>query len=287
LQGTNPKLYAIDSEITNSLVNHSVSSAETHKQNSINLVVQDTDEDPISGATVWVYDDDGTKHGEESTNANGVHDEIVATYEILSGSGKPPSTINPVTPVKIRAIRYGYSAYSAATGLGGPVNQTIALLDNDFITQTNESTVSGYTGITINHTAGSVTISSNKTLAEIYDYCQLESQENPRDFDAILTTRDGVFFECNYDFIINTGVIVTATGKTVICQGSKTYTINGTGQFTGIIGDQEKRRVPITVSGVVVGSRVFVKRDFDNNVALNEVASGTTVSGYYEWYEES
>lgn len=289
LQGTNPKLFAVDSDITDSLVDHDVSSAETHKQNSVNLVIVDDTETEISGARVWVYDSAATPvlHGSETTNASGVHTEIYATYEILSGIGKPPATTTSVSPVKIRAIRYGYSAFEAQTGLGGPVAQTVILDDNPFITETTEATVAAYTGITISHVSESITITSNHTLEQIYDYCQYESQQNPGDFTAIIETDDGINFRCFYDFIINTGVTVTADDYTVICQNSATYTINGTGQFTGIIGDQDKRRVPITINNVVVGSRVYAKRQLDNDEALNETASGTSVTGYYEWNEES
>jgi len=282
LMGTNPQVNAVDSNITKNLVYH-YSSATFNVQNSINYVVQDSSGNNIDGATVVVFDKNDNKQGDEDTTSDGTHDEIIATHTRWTGTGKPPSTETDLTPLSIRIYKYGKRIYSVKTQLGGAIAQTVRLETNDFITETNESTVAGYSGISINHTTETITISSNHTLNEIYDYCQYSAQQDPRNFDAVITTTDGKNFYCEYDFVINDGITVSASDKTLICKGTKTYTLNGSADFTGIIGDQSKRRVPVELTNVVIGSQCGVYRKSDNYEIMNKTASSSTVKSYYEW----
>jgi len=52
------------------------------------------------------------------------------------------------------------------------------IIEDNFITEINTTTVANYTGIAINHPAKTVTISRNRTLCELYDFIKLNKINN-------------------------------------------------------------------------------------------------------------
>lgn len=274
-----------DGVIDEALIDHDLSTATTEIQNTVNLTVQDDTETAIQNARVTVYNSADEQQGSELTAADGTHTEIRATHTRHTGAGKPPATNTSLQPINVRAYFYPRTPFALTTTLSDRVEQTIAMLTNPFLVETVKATVLARTGITINEVSRTITISVNQTLQDIYEYAQAYTEDNPDNVDAPITTAEGVLFLSFYDFIINTGITVTATDQVLICQGSKTYTLNGTAQFTGIVGDQTKRRVPVVINGLVIGSRVLVRRDFDNATVIDVDAVGTEVSDFFEWQE--
>ena len=131
----------------------------------------------------------------------------------------------------------------------------------------------------------SITISTNHTLQEIYDYQKYWSLLSANiEEEQPLTTADGVtfFLADDWDFIINTGVTVTATGQKLIMGGTGTWTLNGTAQFAGLMQDASKSRAPIKITNIVSGSRVLVERASDQTEIHNAIVSGTELTVYYE-----
>jgi hypothetical protein len=258
---------------------HANANNVTHLGNSINLTVQTTGETGIASALVSITGSDGVVQDSDITVSGGTHDEIYGRYEYYTGTSE---TKTDLTPLVLRVFRYGYKVHIEPTALGGAVTKTIALETDDYSVAT-EGTAAAYTGITLNHSLETITVSSNHTLQEIYDYCRTADDGTAIPYDGVLHTVNGVFYSCYYDFIINTGVTVTATDKVVICQGSATYTLNGTAQFTGIIGDQTDRRVPVNFSGVVTGSRYAVVRKSDKTTLVSGTAASASFTDYVTW----
>jgi len=251
----------------------------THLGNSINLTIQTTAEVDIQDALVSITGDDGVVQDDDITDSNGEIVEIYGRYEYYTGTSK---TLTDLTPLVLRVFRYGYKVHIEPTALGNAVLKSIALETDDY-SAVVEGTAAAYTGITISHGGETITISENHTLQEIYDYCRTSDDGTAIPYDGVLHTINGVFYSCYYDFIINTGITVTATDQIVICQGSAIYTLNGTAQFTGIIGDQTDRRVPVNFSDVITGSRYAVVRKSDKTTLVSGTAASASFTDYVTW----
>jgi hypothetical protein len=98
---------------------------------------------------------------------------------------------------------------------------------NTNITETDASTVAAYTGIAIDHGAQTITVTSNKTWAELYDYAQWNlTQIANMVYDDWLTTVDGVNYTSDYEIIAD-GADISAIGKTI----TGTVTVSSGGFF--------------------------------------------------------
>lgn len=94
-----------------------------------------------------------------------------------------------------------------------------------------EATVSAYTGITIDHGTNTITLSSNHTIQEVYDYAYYNLTLNANLSEPeYFTTTDGVTFNTTYNIVNNNAL--TGSG-TLITTG--TYT--GSGTTTLVIKD--------------------------------------------------
>lgn len=143
------------------------------------------------------------------------------------------------------------------------------------------ATASAYTGIAIDWTAKTITLSSNHTMQEIYDYCQAMASTAANLAKTVpMTTADGNTFSLptNWGFIVNTGITVTATGKKLVMSGTGTYTMTGTGDFTGILADASTTRVKINLSAIVAGSRLQIYDLTSSSELFNNTVAGTTSS---------
>jgi len=105
---------------------------------------------------------------------------------------------------------YGYS-YAPTTP---------ALTVDPVITQATEATVSAYTGISI--AAGVITLTSDHSIEELYDYCQYYRVANQ--LAPFFTSTDGVNFTSTYN-ITMTGANLTGIG--VINMPANTLTMTG------------------------------------------------------------
>ena len=132
---------------------------------------------------------------------------------------------------------------------------------DSFITTATEATVAAYTGIAINHSTSTLTITVAHTLKEIYDYCKynlcLSANHAYADF---FTTGDGVNFTCNYNLSID-GVAVTGTASTLTVL---------TGKTAGVIN-----------SGSLVSARIISVTSGDTgSVVVSSIPAGTSLALY-------
>jgi hypothetical protein len=94
----------------------------------------------------------------------------------------------------------------------------------------NESTAGAYTGITVNGSAETITVSSNHTIQEVYDYCNWwAAQSANMQYDMPLTSADGNTFILanNWDMILNGGSITSGTGKALRFAGTGILQMDG------------------------------------------------------------
>lgn len=98
---------------------------------------------------------------------------------------------------------------------------TPTLTVDSIITQTVEATVAAYTGISIAGTT--ITVSTNHTMKEIYDYCQYYRVINQ--LAPFLTSSDGVSYNSDYSIDITGTAILSGTGGTLTVLTGKTATM--------------------------------------------------------------
>jgi hypothetical protein len=156
-----------------------------------------------------------------------------------------------------------------------------SLETNNFISQTTKSTVAAYSGITINHGTGTITLTTNHTLAEVYDYSQynLELDAN-LGYAEWLTSNDGITFNCSYNIIID-GCTLSGSGN--INAPGKSLTLQNSGVVTFPVTYSAGTRVPLNITGLINGSRVRIQKTSDGTLISNGTVSGTTYTDYYVW----
>jgi hypothetical protein len=278
-------LYIIDSDFDDWSLNWSGGSyVDDHfiyeQYNYIPTIVDASDQSPIEDCRIAIYDTNGSEIENDETESDGqLSDEEIlltaGTYRQADGDTRTDKT--PHT-VKIRA--YGYIFQEFPITISSRVVTTLGLTENTF-TSANKTTAAAYTGITVNGSTESITISEDHTLQEIYDYCQWwASQSGNIEYDVPITTADGVNFTMasGWDFTVSATYTVTATDQNLTLSGGGSYTI--TGDFTGIINDGTDYRVPVAFTGVVDGSRIYVERVSDSYEYYNDTISGTSLTIY-------
>lgn len=195
--------------------------------------------------------------------------QLVFTGQSATATGKAYLSGIPYAPFVTAVDHYGYT-YAP----------TLATRDVDpVIDESDEATVSAYTGISIS--GGVITLTSNHSIRELYDYCQYYRAVNQ--IAPFFTSADGVNFNCSYDLTLNGGNI---TGTGAIAMSSNTFTRTGSESSSVIITHDAGTFTTLSVSGIVDGSRLRLLNVTDNIELANEVISGTTYSSNFEWTAE-
>lgn len=237
----------IDSVFDETKIYHdSGAGTTTYNQKSINKKYTNAAGTAISGARITLWDNVNTQVFNITSDAQGDITEQIITIAQYVGTNTPPTppTKTGYNPHLMKEYAYGYYMVSTTTTITDKVEESKVMVADPFITEATEATVAAYTGITINYTTEEVTISSNHTMNEIYDYCNYHIAANPqRTLDTIISTTDGRTFDLDFDFIVNTGVTVTAPNQTLSIGNSKNWTLSGTAEFTGVLIDSTQNRV--------------------------------------------
>lgn len=200
-----------------------------------------------------------------------VYNNSVSNYDFSA-------SVQNVNPYIIKIMSYGKQYYSYSKTASAKSADKI-VLTTDTYNVASFATANAYTGITIDWAGGNITVSSNHTLQELYDYCKAQNIANPS-YAQPITTTDGINYALatNWNLIVNTGITVTATGKKLVMSGTGTYTMTGTGDFTGILADATTTRVKINTSGIVAGSRLQIYDLTASSELFNDIVAGTSNS---------
>lgn len=225
---------------------------------------------PTTGADTWY------PISLSITNPQSYPGDFTLTFTGQSSSGSTSATCYfdgiLITDFVTSARHYGYVFDSNAY-------RTV----NPYITQTNEATVGAYTGISINTGTSTITLTSNHSIQEIYDYTQWYlCQTANLSVTPFLSTADGVNFTSTYNLTLNGGSI---TGTGALNLGTSTFTRAGSETSTLPITYNSGANVftSVTVSGLVANSRVRVNNTTDNIELYNAVVTGTSVTLPVTW----
>jgi hypothetical protein len=154
-----------------------------------------------------------------------------------------------IPPFIVAARHYGYLYNNAVFQTVDPV-----------ISVSNEATVAAYTGINVNHATDTITVTTNRTIAQLYDYLRydLGLTANLAEADYLSGTLAALNIG-GYNLVID-GCTVTS-GGTLTTTG--TITLANGGAFVGTRTDSTGTlsSATLSVGNLVAGDRVLVARD--------------------------
>ena len=130
--------------------------------------------------------------------------------------------------------------------------------------------------------ANTLTISGSVSLSNIYDYIKaLEAQATNITEAERISSADGSNFIGDFDIVLEATAEITGSG--ILNIGSNTLTINAGATTTAVIQSDATSFVPVTVAGIVAGSRVQIYNTTTSTEISNGVVAGTstTVSATY------
>jgi len=248
-------------------------------------VVIKKDSSNVSSAKIIVWDSDSsTAVVNQTTNASGtISTQYIRQeyYTILDSSVNTDSK----TPHVISCVKYGLFPFATSISFINSRKDTFFMQTNSYITESSKSTVDSYSGININHSTKEITISSNHTWNEIYDFTQANAENSPdKNFpDGIVKTSDGItyFIGSGWDLIINDNITVSTTGTVKLVFDGGSWDLNSTGAFNGIMSDGTNYRVPIKLTNIIADSIVYIKKISDNSVIYKGTVSSTSYITYY------
>lgn len=159
-------------------------------------------------------------------------------------------------------------------------NQNPYVTSNPVIQQTTEATVAAYTGIAINHSTSTITITSNHTIREIYDYIyyNLSQTANLTKAEWFLSD-DALNYSSSYNMVLNNCAI---TGIGNLSMPTSSLTLIGTTSSTVLITYSTGVYTSINVSGLVNGSRLQIYNVTTSTEVYNGVP-GTSYSVNKNW----
>jgi hypothetical protein len=241
--------------------------------NYVPTVLDQATQTAITSGRIYIENLAGTEVHNEALDGSGQVGELIlraGQYRRATGN-----TRTDETPHTIKVRCYGYLFQEFPVDIDARTVTNLSQIENNFVVA-NESTAGAYTGITVNGSAETITVSSNHTLQEVYDYCNWwAAQSANMQYDMPMITSDGVNFlmVSGWDFVVSSTYTVTAEGQTLTLSGGGSFTISG--DFTGLITDGTNSRVPITLTGVADGSRYRIEETSGGSLIAEGTQSGT------------
>ncbi len=160
----------------------------------------------LNGVRVYCKTAAGTQVLNDVTSGGVLSQQVITARQWVS-SASPTSTFGPH---EFRVRKYGYFSQTETQTLTAKVVTSKTLLANNYLA-VSEATAAAYTGVSINGTAKTITLTSARTLQETHDYAQAWADDSGNiQYDEPLTTTNGA------DFLM-------PTGWTIIPSGNLTY----------------------------------------------------------------
>tara|TARA_R110002020_G_scaffold10785_5_gene40953 strand:- start:3844 stop:5994 length:2151 start_codon:yes stop_codon:yes gene_type:complete len=243
---------------------------------SINYTVADTSGTGLTGVKVAVYDTDGDIQTGIQTSSSGAVTQIEAVF-FDKAHGASATT---KSPFDIRLRKYGYEYQEFQSAVSEPIKQEYRLPTNA-VTVLSEAAASALTFITIDFAAKTVTVQRERTLSEIYDYCQSQlALDANMDEQEFLTSQDGVTFTFadDWDLILDTsGKVGSASGKTLVFGGAGVLNMRDSRNMIDnltVNGDLDINEA-VTLTGCTITGDAAINTGDNDTLAFD----GVTISG--------
>ncbi len=125
-------------------------------------------------------------------------------------------------------------------------------------------------------TGGRIQITSNHTMAEIYDYGQSWLEDNPQyEYLEILETADGTSFSCVWDFEASNAAVTGPAGLSLVMPNNDFRLVSG-GTFGGVVTDIDGTATFIQFTNLITDSEVRIYRQSDDAELAGTESSGTS-----------
>ncbi len=197
----------------------SANSGNYTQAKSINYTVSDSSGTGLTGVKVAVYDTDGDIQTGIQTSSSGTVSQIEAVF-FDKAHGAAAVT---KSPFDIRLRGYGFEYQDFQSSVSEPIKQEYRLPANA-VTTLSEAAAAALTFITIDFAGKTVTVERERTLSQIYDYCQSQlALDANMDEVEFLTSQDGAtfVFADDWDLVLDaSGKVGTASGKTLVFGGT-------------------------------------------------------------------
>lgn len=182
----------------------------------------------------------------------------------------------------VNVRKYGYVFSTSSIPIAETTESVLATLttpaSNTFVVL-SQAAAHALTGIAYNSGTNTITITSDHTISEVYDYFQDWGTLNMGSAVPFDTT-DGITYNCAANLTLNGGNL-SGSGHTVHLS-LPAYTFTKTsGDTTATVTDSTGRTVPLIVSGIVSGAIVRIEKASDGTQIFQGTATGSTLQGYY------
>ena len=242
---------------------------------SINYTVADASGTGLSGVKVAVYDTVGdVQGGGVQTSASGAVSQINARFFRKDHGAAAVSK----APFDIRIRKYGYTYLGFQSSVAEPIKQEVRLaVDPDIVL--SKAAATALTGIAIDFSTSTLTITESHGFQNLYDYYHRELEYNAKLAFPKSWVRAGSAFDmADWDVVIDgctytgdmttTGTITLANAA--VFNGERTDT-NGT-----VLAPRN-----ISVTGIVAGSRLRIYNTTTSTEVYNAIVSGTSYTATY------
>ena len=241
---------------------------------SVNYTLTDTSGTGLTGVKTAIYNTDGTIQGAIRTSSSGAVSEIVTVFSEYQDNA--PSSNK--APFDIRIRKYGYVYLGFQSAVSEPIKQEVRLASNTILVST-EVQASAITGIALNFTTETVTVTSDADTQKLYDYYQYQLAQTANMVYGEDLIRTGNSFNLDdWDMIVN-GATYTGDATT-----TGTISLTNSAVFTGTRTDTNGTVLPlrnISVTGLTAGSRLRVYNETTSAQIVNAVVSGTSYTATY------
>jgi hypothetical protein len=224
-----------DAPIFGEYISGGPSAFEVDVKNNIAVNVFEADTgNTLSGARSYLENDAGTGVLND-TGQIASTSILIRSFDVSSGASTSDlewdaASGTGFTPMSLKVRKYGYVPFQTVWDGQNVLETFNVYLADDNVVVASEATAGAYTGITVNGSTETITITSDHTLQEIYDYCQWWSvQSGNVQYDVPLTSVDGNTFALptNWSMILNGGSITSGTGKTLVFGGTGILQMDG------------------------------------------------------------
>jgi len=243
---------------------------------SIKYTIADASGTGLTGVKVAVYDNAGTvQGGGVQTSSSGTVPQINARFFRKDHNVSTPSNF---APFDIRIRRYGYVYLGFSSAVADSIEQEVRLVANGDLVS-SEAQAAAITGISLDFSTETVTITGDTTTQELYDYYQYQLDQTANMVYGEDLIRAGNSFALDdWDMVVDGCDYegdATTTGTITLINGAT---------FTGTRTDQNGTVLPlrsVSITGLVAGSRIRIYNQTTATEVVNQVVAGTSYSATY------
>jgi hypothetical protein len=209
------------------------SAFEVDVKNNIAINAFNSSGTPLTGHRIYIENSLGTEQ-ENSTGDLAATAYLIRFFDMASGDSTGgvdwDTDGTSYTPMVVKVRKYGYQPFLTSwDGRSSLTTLNIFMVDDNVVVA-NEATAGAYTGITVDGSTETITISADHTMQEIYDYVQWWSAQSTNvQYVVPMGSADGNTFIIAEDWrlICNGGSITSGIGKTLAFSGTGYLQLDG------------------------------------------------------------